>query len=112
MPPERTIEDHEKVCDALSHWPRGHNNSVTFKNNPEKYYLLQRPQVGREGRGREGDRREPLGVESGVDWFATMLCLPWQLLMPANHIYSSVNTQRSLFTEEQKKTVILKVSSA
>lgn len=71
---ERTIEDHEKVYDALSHWPRNHNNSVTFKNNPEKYYLLLRP----------------------------------QLLMPANHIYSSVNTQRSLFTEEQKKTVILK----
>ena len=62
-PTERTIEDHEKVYDALSHWPRNHNNSVTFKNNPEKYYLLLRPQVGWEGgrgggggRGRGGNR--------------------------------------------------------
>ena len=42
---ERMLEDHEKVLDCLTHWPRGHNNHVLFKNNPEKYYLLKRPQV-------------------------------------------------------------------
>lgn len=43
--PERTLEDHDKVLDCLTHWPRTHNNYVLFKNNPEKYYLLKRPQV-------------------------------------------------------------------
>ena len=42
---ERTLEDHEVVIDAVSHWPRDHNNHVLFKNNPEKYYLIKRPQV-------------------------------------------------------------------
>lgn len=44
-PVERTLEDHEIVLDATSHWPRDHNNYVLFKNNPEKYYLIKRPQV-------------------------------------------------------------------
>lgn len=73
---ERTIEDHEKVLQCLTHWPRTHNNHVLFKNNPEKYYLLKRP----------------------------------QLLMPSSHVYSSVNTSRTAFSEEQKKNIILKVS--
>lgn len=72
---ERTIEDHEKVLQCLTHWPRTHNNHVLFKNNPEKYYLLKRP----------------------------------QLLMPSSHVYSSVNTSRTAFSEEQKKNIILKV---
>ena len=42
---ERTLEDHEKVLESLSHWPRGNTNSIVFKNNPEKYYLLKRPQM-------------------------------------------------------------------
>ena len=42
---ERVLEDHEKVLECLTHWPRTHNNHVLFKNNPEKYYLLKRPQV-------------------------------------------------------------------
>ena len=42
---ERTLEDHEKVLRCLTHWPRTHTNSVLFKNNPEKYYLLKRPQL-------------------------------------------------------------------
>jgi hypothetical protein len=42
---ERTLEDHEKVLGSLSHWPRGSTNSIVFKNNPEKYYLLKRPQM-------------------------------------------------------------------
>ncbi len=74
---ERTLEDHEKVLQCLTHWPRTHNNVVIFKNNPEKYYLLIRP----------------------------------QLLMPAIHTYSSFNPARTTFTEEQKKKIILKVSS-
>jgi hypothetical protein len=71
---ERTLEDHEKMLESLAHWPRGSANSVVFKNNPEKYYLLQRP----------------------------------QLLMPSSHVYSSVNSTRTAFTEEQKKNIILK----
>jgi hypothetical protein len=42
---ERSLEDHEKVLEGLAHWPRGSSNSVVFKNNPEKYYLLKRPQL-------------------------------------------------------------------
>ena len=56
--PERTLEDHERVLEKLSHWPRVHNNCVLFKNNPEKYYLLKRPQVG----GEEGGLRLGLAV--------------------------------------------------
>ena len=75
LPSERTLEDHEKVLEGLAHWPRGSSNSIVFKNNPEKYYLLKRP----------------------------------QLLMPASHVYSSVNPTRTSFSEEQKKNIILKV---
>ena len=42
---ERTLEDHEKVLETLAHWPKGCSNNVVFKNNPEKYYLLKRPQM-------------------------------------------------------------------
>lgn len=45
IPPERALEDHEKVVDAISHWPRDHTNFVMFKNNPEKYHIIKRPQV-------------------------------------------------------------------
>ena len=45
IPPERVLEDHEKVVDAISHWPRDHTNFVMFKNNPEKYHVIKRPQV-------------------------------------------------------------------
>ena len=72
---ERTLEDHEKVLECIHHWPRTSNNSILFKNNPEKYYIIKRP----------------------------------QLLMPSSHAYSSVNPQRSNFTEQQKKNIILKV---
>ena len=63
------------MLDCISHWPRASNNSILFKNNPEKYYIIKRP----------------------------------QLLMPSSHAYSSVNPQRSTFTEQQKKNIILKV---
>ena len=39
------MEDHEKVIDALAHWPKVHRNTVHFRNNPNKYLLLTRPQV-------------------------------------------------------------------
>ena len=42
---ERTLEDHEKVVDVIAHWPRDHNNFVLFKNNPEKYHIIKRPQL-------------------------------------------------------------------
>ena len=42
---ERPMEDHERVIDALSHWPKVHRNTVHFRNNPNKYLLLTRPQV-------------------------------------------------------------------
>ncbi|KAI6650175.1 Ras-associated and pleckstrin homology domains-containing protein 1-like [Oopsacas minuta] len=42
---ERTIEDHEKVLDVLSHWPRQHNNVIMFKNISDKYLLLKKPQL-------------------------------------------------------------------
>jgi len=72
---ERTFEDHEQVLECISHWPRAHKNSLLFKNNPDKYNIIKRP----------------------------------QLLMPASHAYSSVNPQRTTFTELQKKNIILKV---
>lgn len=72
---ERILEDHEKVLDCIKHWPRAHSNNILFKNNPEKYYIIKRP----------------------------------QLLMPSSHAYSSVNPQRTTFSEQQKKKIILKV---
>ena len=42
---ERTIEDHERVLDVLSHWPRQHSNVILFKNMSEKYLLLKKPQL-------------------------------------------------------------------
>ena len=43
---ERTLEDHENIIEALAHWQKGsHDNQVHFRNNPDKYLLLQRPQV-------------------------------------------------------------------
>ena len=42
---ERTIEDHEKVLDVLSHWPRQHTNFIIFKNISDKYLLLKKPQL-------------------------------------------------------------------
>ena len=42
---ERTIEDHERVLDVLSHWPRQHSNVIIFKNISEKYLLLKKPQL-------------------------------------------------------------------
>jgi len=63
------------VLDCIAHWPRTNNNNILFKNNPEKYYIIKRP----------------------------------QLLMPASHAYSSINPQRTAFSEQQKKNIILKV---
>ena len=74
--PERTFEDHEKVLDKLSHWPRVHNNCVLFRNNPEKYYLLKRPQV-RRGGGREegeGGGRKGRGEVRGEGSETTLIC--------------------------------------
>ena len=42
---ERVLEDHEKVIEALAHWPKVHRNTTHFRNNPDKYLLLTRPQV-------------------------------------------------------------------
>ena len=42
---ERNIEDHERVLDVLSHWPRQHSNFIIFKNISEKYLLLKKPQL-------------------------------------------------------------------
>lgn len=42
---ERIIEDHEKVLDVLSHWPRQHTNFIVFKNISDKYLLLKKPQL-------------------------------------------------------------------
>ena len=42
---ERALEDHEVVVEALSHWPKGHHNTIHFRNNPDKYLLFTKPQV-------------------------------------------------------------------
>ena len=43
----RILEDHEKVLRAIWHWPRfSEEEHILFKNNPEKYYIIKRPQVG------------------------------------------------------------------
>jgi amyloid beta A4 precursor protein-binding family B protein 1-interacting protein len=42
---ERVLEDHENVVENTSHWPRDHNNHLLFKNNPEKYHIIKRPQL-------------------------------------------------------------------
>lgn len=44
---ERTLEDHENIIEALAHWQKGshHDNQLHFRNNPDKYLLLQRPQL-------------------------------------------------------------------
>ena len=42
---ERTLEDHENVVEALSHWPKVHHNTLHFRYNHDKYLLLTKPQV-------------------------------------------------------------------
>ncbi len=43
---ERSLEDHENVVQALAHWPKGNtSNQILFRNNPDKFLLLQRPQL-------------------------------------------------------------------
>ena len=43
---ERSLEDHENVVEALAHWPKGNTaNQILFRNNPDKFLLLQRPQL-------------------------------------------------------------------
>ena len=42
---ERTLEDHEIVSEAFSHWSKDHHNTVQFRNNPDKYLLFNEPQV-------------------------------------------------------------------
>ena len=43
---ERSLEDHENVVHALAHWPKGNtSNQILFRNNPDKFLLLQRPQL-------------------------------------------------------------------
>ena len=43
---ERSLEDHENVVEALAHWPKGNtSNQILFRNNPDKFLLLQRPQL-------------------------------------------------------------------
>lgn len=42
---DRNFEDHELVLNSISHWPRQHKNILLFKNNPDKYLLLKKPQL-------------------------------------------------------------------
>ena len=75
---ERTLEDHEKILDVISHWPREHNNHVLFKNNPEKYYIIKRPQVKEQCTGHFAIHSHCLGNRyhgNDREWESVCLCI-------------------------------------